>query len=172
MADLRRFMDGRTKTYDANLVLGAAGYNYATSLPGKDAHNASAAAATDGYVDLGDGYTQGFACFDLHTFAENTSTLTAGENAYVWLQGAKDTSFTTYVPLGILSLGDTSANVHFNAIDAGNFAAGDDQHDLTRYFVPFHNRYGDEIYRYVRMWIHVSPTLTTIAIEAFLTGLH
>ena len=46
MADLRRFMDGRTKTYDANLVLGAAGYNYATSLPGKDAHNASAAAAT------------------------------------------------------------------------------------------------------------------------------
>ena len=73
MADLRRFMDSRTKTYDAELLLGATGHMYATEIPGKDAANASATAATDGYVDLGDGYTQGFACFDLHTFASNTS---------------------------------------------------------------------------------------------------
>lgn len=169
MADIRRFLDGRSRTYDANLLLGATGHNYATAIPGKDATNASATAGTDGYIDLGDGYTQGFACFDLHTIAAgSTPAISAGGNLRIWLEGSKDTSFTTTVPLAILELGDVGTST------AGriNLIGGDDQCDQTRYFVPFHNRYGDEIYRYVRMWVNVGNTLDTVGLSGFLTGLH
>ena len=169
MADLRHFMDGRSRTYDADLLLGAEGHNYATAIPGKDAKNVSATAGTDGYVDLGDGYTQGFACFDLHTIAAgSTPAISAGGNVCIFLQGAKDTSFTTAVPLAILDLGDCAVST----VGRVQMLAGDDQTDQTRYFVPFHNRYGDEIYRYVRMFVNVGNTLSTVGLSAFLTGLH
>lgn len=169
MADIRQFLDGRSRTYDADLLLGAAGYNYATAIPGKDAKNASATAGTDGYVDLGDGYTQGFAVFDLHTIAAgSTPAISAGGNLRIWLEGAKDTSFTTTVPLAVLELGDVATST------AGriNMIGGDDVTDQTRYFVPFHNRFGDEMYRYVRMWVNVGNTLDTVGLSGFLTGLH
>ena len=169
MADLRRFLDGRSRTYDADLILGRTGYNYATAIPGKGAENAASAAATDGYIDLGDGYTQGFACFDLCTIAAgSTPAISAGGNLRVWLEGSKDTSFTTTVPLNILELGDVATST------AGriNLIGGDDVTAQTRYFVPFHNRYGDQLYRYVRMWVNVGNTLSTVGLSGFLTGLH
>ena len=169
MADLRRFLDGRSRTYDADLLLGATGHNYATSIPGKGAAGAASSVATDGYIDLGDGYTQGFTCFDLHTIAAgSTPAISLGGNLRIWLEGSKDTSFTTTVPLAILELGDVATST------AGriNLIGGDDQTDQTRYFVPFHNRFGDDIYRYVRMWVNVGNTLDTVGLSGFLTGLH
>jgi len=70
--------------------------------------------------------------------------------------------------LAILELGDVATST------AGriNLLGGDDQTDQTRYFVPFHNRFGDEIYRYVRMWVNVGNTLDTVGLSGFLTGLH
>jgi len=171
MADLRHFMDGRTRTYDADMVLGLTGQNYATSIPGRDLANASAG-ETDGYIDLGDGYTQGFACFDLHTIADGGAVqdLEPGAMARVFVQGAKDTAFTTTVPLAYLEFGNAATAVGTYAVSGGS--KGDNVADRTRYFVPFHNRYGDNIYRYVRMFVHLNASLATIAVSSYLTGLH
>jgi len=170
MADLRHFMDGRTKTYDADLLLGATGHQYQTSIPGKDAKNAGSTGGTDGYVDLGDGYTQGMFVFDLNTLGAGGSTPapSLGGNLRVFLQGSKDSSFTTTVPLAVLELGDVGTSTTGRI----NLLGGDDQVDHTRYFVPFHNRYGDEIFRYTRMWVQKGNTLDTIYLSAFLSGLH
>ena len=170
MADLRHFMDGRSRTYDAELLLGATGHNYATAIPGKGAKNASTTAGTDGYVDLGDGYTQGFACFDLTTIATGAilGLVALGGNARIWLEGGKDTAFATAVPLAILELGDVAVSTTGRI----NMISGDDVLARTRYFVPFHNRYGDQVYRYVRMFVGKGNTLDTLSVSGFLTGLH
>lgn len=172
MADLRRFIDGRTRTYDADLILGPVGYTYFTAIPGKDVTNASATGGTDGYIDLGDGYTQGFAVFDLHTIGASCSAPSwlDGAKATINVQGAKDTSFATAVPLSILEFGNAATSVGMYAVAGG--IKGDNVVDATRYFVPFHNRYGDEMYRYVRMFVHTNGSLSTISLNGFLTGLH
>ena len=172
MADLRNFLDGRTRTYDADMVLGPTGYSYFTSIPGKDVANVSATGGTDGYIDLGDGYTQGFACFDLFTLADGAppQDIEHGGMARVFVQGAKDTSFATAVPLSILEFGNAATSIGTYAVGGG--AKGDNVVDQTRYFVPFHNRYGDEMYRYVRMFVHLNASLATISISSFLTSLH
>jgi len=170
MADLRKFMDGRSRTYDADLLLGDTGMAYATSLPGKFAKNSSTAGITDGYIDLGDGYTQGFAVFDLNTLGagEPTPAPSLGGNVQVWLEGAKDTSFTSSVPLAMVEWGDEAVSTtgRLKPLD------GDDQVDHTRYLTPFHNRYGDHIYRYVRMFVNLGNTLSTLSLSGYLTGLH
>ena len=171
MADIRRYIDGRTKTYEGNLVLGAIGHNYNTSIPGKGATGASSSVATDGYIDVGDGYTQGFACFNLMTIgAGTTPALQTGAEARVWLQGSKDTSFTTTVPLAALEFGwatQTTSTGHLIKM-----IGGDAIHRRTRYSVPFHNRYGDQLYRYLRMWVHIGNTLDTLCIDGYLSSLH
>lgn len=179
MADMRHLLDSRTKTYEGNLVLGALGHNYATSIPGKDATGASASAATDGYVDLGDGYTQGFANFNLHTIGAGGTTpaLQLGAEARVWLQASKDTSFTTSVALASVEFGwpgqSTSLGTSVLPVEhLIKMIAGDAIQTHTRYSVPFHNRYGDQIYRYLRMWVHIGNTLATFAVDAYLSGLH
>jgi len=170
MADLRHFMDGRTKTYDANLVIGPIGQLYTTSIPGRGLDNATSSVTTDGYVDLGDGYTQGFACFDLCTLCDGGPLFIDGGLARVYVQGAKDTSFTTTVPLAYLEFGCAATPTNTYARSGG--IMGDNIGDETRYFVPFHNRYGDEMYRYVRMFVHLNASIFTIAINGYLTGLH
>ena len=169
MADIRRFLDGRTRTYDADLLIGATGHNYQTSIPGKGAKNASTTAGTDGYIDIGEGYTQGFAVFDFTTIgAGATPAVAAGGNVSIFLQGGKSTTFATAVPLSLLQLGDAA----ISTLNLPFFLKGNDQVSYTRYFVPFHNRYGDQMYRYVRMFVHLGGSMDTISVNGYLTGLH
>lgn len=179
MADVRRYLDSRTKTYEGNLVIGTTGHNYATSIPGKGATNAVSSVATDGYVDLGDGYTQGFAVFNLSTIGAGGSTpaLQMGAEARVWLQGGKDTSFTTVVPLASVEFGWPAQSTSLSTASIPvehliKMIGGDAIYKRTRYAVPFHNRYGDQLYRYLRMWVHIGNTLATLGISGYLSSLH
>lgn len=147
--------ENRGKTYDTALVLGYEAVYATSGLTGK-----TAAGATGLYVDLGgEGYTEGKVVFDVDFGSQK---MVAGLNWRLELQGGKTSAFTSHAPLAMIEVGDSAGNHH-------TFGLTEDK-GTGRYIVPFANQYGDELYRYLRMYLYMGGSITTgLTCSSFIT---
>lgn len=151
--------ENRVKTYDTKLVLSYS-HNYVTAnLSGKNSTG-----TTGNYVDLGgEGYTEGKVVFDVTAQAKAA----AGILFQMEVQGGKTTSFASHVPLATLELGFAGLGSIRPVAKLANSTG-----ISGRYVIPFHNEYGAELYRYVKVVMRstVTASLSTgITFSSFLT---
>ena len=151
--------ENRMATYDSLLLLQAQA-TVSTSQAGK---NASYVAAT---VDLGAGYIQGRFVVDVVTMA---IAVALGNQVVLKLELAKDSAFASMVNAAYIQLGSVTAS---SLTWGGQVMDMTNQKKAGRYKVPFHNMYGDSLYRYARVATQVAGSLGTFTYMAFLAGLH
>lgn len=152
--------ENRVKTYDTKLILSYS-HNYVTAnLSGKNSTG-----TTGNYIDLGgEGYTEGKVVFDVTAQAKAA----AGILFQMEVQGGKTTTFASHVPLATLDLGYAGGGaIHPSIVKLSNSTG-----ISGRYVIPFHNEYGAELYRYVKVVMRstVTASLSTgITFSSFLT---
>jgi len=128
----------------------------------------SAQATVDGtaaYFDTGGGYTEGKLVLDV-TACSSATTLDLFE---IRLQGGTPTTFTTFVTLAKLQLGNVSSGSFYRL---GAAAAGKDgSANVTtgRFIIPWTNLFNGTVYRYLRVYHAMFTPATGINYTAFLT---
>ena len=152
--------ENRVKTYDVDMILAHSALYATANLSGKDADG-----VTGNYVDFGgEGYTEGKIVFDV----EAQPKAAAGILFQMEFQGGKTTTFISHVPLASLDLGFAGGGgIHPSILRLSNSTG------ITgRYVIPFHNQYGDELYRYMKVVMRSTVTAsisTGIEFSAFIT---
>jgi len=115
--------------------------------------SAAATAAQTGQsvpFDTGGGYTEGKLFIDVDTCATGT---TIGPWVIV-LQGARDSTFATYVTLAQLELGTAYGP---------QSTSHSTQHSTGVYVIPWSNDFGGEIYRWLRCYSRLGNMYATTA---------
>jgi len=119
---------------------------------------ASAACTVDAVakvIDTGGGFTEGRLVVDIS--AINTGGTTASCSLVnLVLQGSATSTFTTYVRLALLGIGDVMKAE--SRVSGGNTAA---TISATRYIVPFCNDFGGTVYRWLRLYTSKNGTIDT-----------
>lgn len=150
MAYMEFLKDARGRILDDLLILKAKG-TVATSMVGEDP------IGTDKSYDTGGGHTKGDVVVQVYA----VPAILASTKWTMCLQGGKNSSFSTYVALQILELGDATQ------------ITGDVDLTTGRYVMPFSNDLDGTVYRYLRHYLTIGGTDGTgIQYECYLSNLN
>lgn len=146
-------LENRQFTWDA---LGELKDSYAVT--------SSALASVDGVAaqyDTGGGFTEGTLVVDVTAVGGGA----ASSNHYtIVLQGSNTTTFTGYVPLARIAVGNSPIASLLEYLGANVTPA------TGRYVVPFRNSFRGTVYRYLRLYTYCAGTSSkTITYSAFIS---
>lgn len=143
-------MDNRQFIFDSLLNVKASG-----------AVTASAAAtALAAYIDLGGGFTKGALVLDVTAIGGGAAS---GNRYSIVLQASDTTTFTKYVPLARLVLGQPITSL-------AEYIGGNLTPAVGRYILPWCNLVKDTLYRYIRVYTTVTGTSSkSVTYAAFIS---
>lgn len=132
---------------------------------------ASAAATIDGVAktfDTGGGYTKGMLVVDVGAYTGNKAAASA-QSIDIILEGSSTSTFTAYVPLATIRLGQNAAAFAHTRLGSGYTGDSSTGCSFTptsvRLMKPFHNMFADTVYRWLRVYAAFGGTVSNCSIE-------